>query len=64
MVCLGIVASFHIIGPYTVTQYVVSGLVMFVSAEVLEGTFFKYHICFEKYLWPTFIDLKHFPVDA
>ncbi|KAK1436196.1 hypothetical protein QVD17_01974 [Tagetes erecta] len=37
MVCLGIVASFHIIGPYTVTQYVISGLVMFVSAEVLEG---------------------------
>ncbi|KAI3687502.1 hypothetical protein L1987_81199 [Smallanthus sonchifolius] len=37
MVCLGIVASFHIIIPYTVTQYVTSGLVMFVSAEVLEG---------------------------
>ncbi|KAK9079689.1 hypothetical protein SSX86_001362 [Deinandra increscens subsp. villosa] len=37
MVCLGIIASFHIIIPYTVTQYVVSGLVMFVSAEVLEG---------------------------
>ncbi|MFS8003614.1 putative SPX domain, major facilitator superfamily, MFS transporter superfamily [Helianthus anomalus] len=37
MVCLGIAASFHIIVPYTVIQYVVSGLVMFVSAEVLEG---------------------------
>ncbi|XP_076960060.1 SPX domain-containing membrane protein At4g11810-like isoform X1 [Bidens hawaiensis] len=37
MVCLGIAASFHIINPYTATQYVVSGLVMFVSAEVLEG---------------------------
>nr|GEU80732.1 SPX domain-containing membrane protein At4g22990-like [Tanacetum cinerariifolium] len=37
MVCLGIVASFHIIVPYTVTQYVISGLIMFVSAEVLEG---------------------------
>ncbi|KAL8216667.1 hypothetical protein R6Q57_023504 [Mikania cordata] len=37
MVCLGIIASFHIIIPYTVTQYVISGLIMFVSAEVLEG---------------------------
>ncbi|KAI7755195.1 hypothetical protein M8C21_005708, partial [Ambrosia artemisiifolia] len=36
MVCLGIAANFHIIEPYTVTQYVVSGLVTFVSAEVLE----------------------------
>ncbi|XP_071707746.1 SPX domain-containing membrane protein At4g22990-like isoform X2 [Rutidosis leptorrhynchoides] len=37
MVCLGILASFNIIIPYTVTQYVISGLVMFVSAEVVEG---------------------------
>ncbi|KAI7755191.1 hypothetical protein M8C21_005704 [Ambrosia artemisiifolia] len=37
MICLGIAASFHFIEPYTVTQYVVSGLVTFVSAEVLEG---------------------------
>ncbi|PSR91524.1 SPX domain-containing membrane protein [Actinidia chinensis var. chinensis] len=37
MVCLGILLSFHIIYPYTVPQYVCSGLVMFVSAEVLEG---------------------------
>ncbi|XP_024986160.1 SPX domain-containing membrane protein At4g22990-like [Cynara cardunculus var. scolymus] len=37
MVCLGIIANFHIIVPYTVTQYVTSGLIMFVSAEVLEG---------------------------
>ncbi|XP_023752099.1 SPX domain-containing membrane protein At4g22990 isoform X2 [Lactuca sativa] len=37
MVFLGILASFNVIIPYTVTQYVLSGLVMFVSAEVLEG---------------------------
>ncbi|XP_022882093.1 SPX domain-containing membrane protein At4g22990-like isoform X1 [Olea europaea var. sylvestris] len=36
-VLLGILFSFHIIIPYSVPQYVVSGLVMFVSAEVLEG---------------------------
>ncbi|GMN32391.1 hypothetical protein TIFTF001_003648 [Ficus carica] len=37
MVCIGILLSFHIIIPYTVVQYVSSGLIMFVSAEVLEG---------------------------
>ncbi|CAI9784524.1 unnamed protein product [Fraxinus pennsylvanica] len=37
VVLLGILSSFHIIIPYSVPQYVVSGLVMFVSAEVLEG---------------------------
>ncbi|OMO79413.1 hypothetical protein CCACVL1_13691, partial [Corchorus capsularis] len=37
MVCIGILLSFHIIIPYTVPQYVLSGLIMFVSAEVLEG---------------------------
>ncbi|KAJ7003980.1 SPX domain-containing membrane protein [Populus alba x Populus x berolinensis] len=37
MVCIGILLSFHIISPYTVPQYVCSGLIMFVSAEVLEG---------------------------
>ncbi|XP_059664074.1 SPX domain-containing membrane protein At4g22990-like, partial [Cornus florida] len=37
MVYLGILSSFHIIGTYTVPQYVCSGLIMFVSAEVLEG---------------------------
>ncbi|KAK9276144.1 hypothetical protein L1049_005675 [Liquidambar formosana] len=37
MVCIGILLSFHIINPYTVPQYVCSGLIMFVSAEVLEG---------------------------
>ncbi|KAK4803012.1 hypothetical protein SAY86_001215 [Trapa natans] len=37
LVCIGIVMSFHLIVPYTVAQYVCSGLVMFVSAEVLEG---------------------------
>ncbi|PRQ17851.1 putative SPX domain, major facilitator superfamily [Rosa chinensis] len=37
LVFIGIVISFNIIIPYTVAQYVVSGLVVFVSAEVLEG---------------------------
>ncbi|KAL2543973.1 SPX domain-containing membrane protein [Forsythia ovata] len=37
VVLLGILFSFHIIIPYSVPQYVCSGLVMFVSAEVLEG---------------------------
>ncbi|GMH09441.1 hypothetical protein Nepgr_011282 [Nepenthes gracilis] len=37
MVCIGILLSFHIIITYTVPQYVCSGLIMFVSAEVLEG---------------------------
>lgn len=40
MVCIGILLSFHIIIPYTVVQYVSSGLIMFVSAEVLEGEIF------------------------
>ncbi|KAL6174621.1 hypothetical protein ACLB2K_051267 [Fragaria x ananassa] len=37
LVFLGIILSFNVIVPYTVAQYVVSGLIMFVSAEVLEG---------------------------
>ncbi|KAL8112402.1 SPX domain-containing membrane protein At4g22990-like [Apium graveolens] len=37
MVFLGIILSFHIFVPYSVPQYVISGLIMFVSAEVLEG---------------------------
>ncbi|TYH97641.1 hypothetical protein ES332_A12G256700v1 [Gossypium tomentosum] len=37
MVCVGILLSFHVIIPYSVPQYVCSGLIMFVSAEVLEG---------------------------
>ncbi|KAE8677998.1 SPX domain-containing membrane protein [Hibiscus syriacus] len=37
MVCIGILLSFQMIIPYTVPQYVFSGLIMFVSAEVLEG---------------------------
>ncbi|XP_039051936.1 SPX domain-containing membrane protein At4g22990-like isoform X2 [Hibiscus syriacus] len=37
VVCVGILLSFHIIMPYSVPQYVCSGLIMFVSAEVLEG---------------------------
>ncbi|KAL0373174.1 UNVERIFIED_CONTAM: SPX domain-containing membrane protein [Sesamum calycinum] len=37
MVLLGIIFSFNFIIPYSVPQYVCSGLIMFVSAEVLEG---------------------------
>ncbi|EEF51082.1 SPX domain-containing membrane protein At4g22990 isoform X2 [Ricinus communis] len=37
VVCIGIVTSFKIINPYTIPQYVSSGLIMFVAAEVLEG---------------------------
>ncbi|XP_010540536.1 PREDICTED: SPX domain-containing membrane protein At4g22990-like isoform X4 [Tarenaya hassleriana] len=37
VVCVGILLSFHVVVPYSVPQYVCSGLVMFVAAEVLEG---------------------------
>ncbi|KAF7846652.1 hypothetical protein BT93_L3954 [Corymbia citriodora subsp. variegata] len=37
VVCIGILLSFHVFIPYSVPQYVISGLIMFVSAEVLEG---------------------------
>ncbi|PIA49699.1 hypothetical protein AQUCO_01300452v1 [Aquilegia coerulea] len=37
MVCFGILLSFHVIGAYSVPQYVCSALITFVSAEVLEG---------------------------
>ncbi|CAI9771761.1 unnamed protein product [Fraxinus pennsylvanica] len=37
VVLLGILLSFQIFIPYSVPQYVCSGLIMFVSAEVLEG---------------------------
>ncbi|XP_043811874.1 SPX domain-containing membrane protein At4g22990 isoform X1 [Manihot esculenta] len=37
MVCLGVLLSFKFVNAYTVPQYVCSGLIMFVSAEVLEG---------------------------
>ncbi|KAI3681688.1 hypothetical protein L6452_36491 [Arctium lappa] len=37
MVCLGIVLSFHVIVPYSAPQYILSALLTFVSAEVLEG---------------------------
>jgi hypothetical protein len=37
MVFIGVVLSFNIIIPYSVPQYVCSGLILFVSAEVLEG---------------------------
>ncbi|CAN8245308.1 unnamed protein product [Cochlearia groenlandica] len=37
IVFLGILFSFNLFVPYTVPQYVISGLIMFVAAEVLEG---------------------------
>ncbi|XP_031394147.1 SPX domain-containing membrane protein At4g22990-like [Punica granatum] len=37
VVLIGIIFSFHLFVPYSVPQYVISGLIMFVSAEVLEG---------------------------
>nr|XP_009619192.1 SPX domain-containing membrane protein At4g22990-like isoform X2 [Nicotiana tomentosiformis] len=37
MVCLGILMSFQVVIQYSVPQYVCSGLLLFVSAEVLEG---------------------------
>ncbi|CAK8573441.1 unnamed protein product [Lathyrus sativus] len=37
MVLIGIVSAFHVIIPYSELQYICSGLIMFVSAEVLEG---------------------------
>ncbi|KAE9611330.1 hypothetical protein Lal_00011681 [Lupinus albus] len=37
VVLIGILFSFHTIFPYSQPQYICSGLVMFVSAEVLEG---------------------------
>ncbi|KAK6947708.1 Major facilitator superfamily [Dillenia turbinata] len=37
LVCIGIIGSFHVFIRYSVPQYVISGLIMFVSAEVLEG---------------------------
>lgn len=38
VVFLGILFSFNLFIPYSVPQYVASGLIMFVAAEVLEGT--------------------------
>ncbi|KAE9621057.1 putative SPX domain, major facilitator superfamily [Lupinus albus] len=37
MVFIGVVLSFNIIFPYSQPQYIASGLLLFVSAEVLEG---------------------------
>lgn len=37
MVLIGVLLSFHLFIPYSVPQYVCSGLILFVSAEVLEG---------------------------
>ncbi|CAI9093915.1 OLC1v1029523C3 [Oldenlandia corymbosa var. corymbosa] len=59
MVLLGIIFSFEAFVRYSVPQYVTSGLIMFVSAEVLEG---KIHPCLssivifrgkQKY-WPSY----------
>ncbi|XP_047337589.1 SPX domain-containing membrane protein At4g22990-like [Impatiens glandulifera] len=36
-VCIGLILSFNIFVKYTILQYVCSGLIMFVAAEVLEG---------------------------
>ncbi|KAJ3692688.1 hypothetical protein LUZ60_011783 [Juncus effusus] len=37
LVLIGVMFSFHVIGSYTVAQYVCGALLLFVSAEVLEG---------------------------
>ncbi|KAL8208010.1 hypothetical protein R6Q57_007422 [Mikania cordata] len=37
MVCLGIILSFQMLVPYSAPQYILSALLTFVSAEVLEG---------------------------
>ncbi|CAK8532590.1 unnamed protein product [Lathyrus sativus] len=37
MVFIGVLLSFHVIFPYSEPQYICSGLLVFVSAEVLEG---------------------------
>ncbi|CAJ1952962.1 unnamed protein product [Sphenostylis stenocarpa] len=37
MVLIGVVLSFQVIFPYSEPQYICSGLLLFVSAEVLEG---------------------------
>lgn len=51
LVLIGILLSFNVIVPYSVVQYVGSGLIMFVSAEVLEGQeFTKYFFMFLKNL--------------
>ncbi|KAI5412257.1 hypothetical protein KIW84_057064 [Lathyrus oleraceus] len=43
MVLIGIVSAFHVIIPYSELQYICSGLLMFVSAEVLEGVYMQGH---------------------
>lgn len=43
MVCIGIVLSFNVIISYSVPQYVCSGLLLFVAAEVLEGMIPSFH---------------------
>ena len=50
MVCIGLLLSFHIMIPYSVTQYVGSALLTFVSAEVLEGNLFSLYIMSKIYL--------------
>ncbi|KAI5435071.1 hypothetical protein KIW84_021775 [Lathyrus oleraceus] len=43
MVLIGIVSAFHVIIPYSELQYICSGLLMFVFAEVLEGVYMQGH---------------------
>ena len=43
MVLIGVLLSFQVIIPYSEPQYICSGLLLFVSAEVLEG---KILFCF------------------
>ncbi|KAI5444515.1 hypothetical protein KIW84_012954 [Lathyrus oleraceus] len=43
MVFIGVLLSFHVIFPYSEPQYICSGLLVFVSAEVLEGQRNVYH---------------------
>lgn len=49
MVCIGILFSFHVFIPYSVPQYVCSGLVLFVFAEVLEGDYILSDNCENTY---------------
>ncbi|KAF5935484.1 hypothetical protein HYC85_026613 [Camellia sinensis] len=52
MVCIGILLSFHIVIPYSVPQYVCSGLIMFVFAEVLEvDTMLRYPLIYGFGIW-------------
>lgn len=45
LVCIGILLSFHVIGSYSVAQYVFSAFITFVSSEVLEVHFLQNFRC-------------------